>query len=398
MKYLHLIWAGLFRRKVLTILTLLSILVAFLLFGLLDMVRSTLAGFGQNAAGYNRLFAMSKANVGNPLPVGLFARIKDVPGLSKMSYGSFFGGTYQNPRNFVNIEARADNNNYFLDFYPDVEISPAERLAFSRLRTGAVAGELLAKKYNWKVGDKIPIEGIVPQKNGSTTWTFDLVGTYRFTDPSVKVFEDSLYINWDFLDEARQSGNGTVSWFILKANSPAENDRVAQAVDAMTANSSHETRTQNDNALSADLISQFGDLGLITASIMGAVFFTLVLLTGHTVTQAMQERVTEIAVLKTIGFSGWTIMSLVLGESVLLLLLGSVLGLGIATIAVGAVRTMLENTVSISILPLPIVILPVGGIIWLRGLLIAIFVALIVGAVPAFRGMRLRIADALSSN
>lgn len=387
MKYLHLVWAALLRRKVRTALTMLSVLVAFLLFGLLDTVRNTFASFGQNAAGYDRLFVMSKMNLGNPLPLSLYPLIKNVPGVTRISYGSFLGGTYQNPRNFISVEAHKGAD--YLDFYPDVEISPAERLALSRTRTGAVAGETLVKKFNWKIGDKIPLQTSTSRKDGSNIWTFDLVGTYRFTDPSMKVFNNSLYINWDFFDEARLSGNSTVDYYIVKATNSVEAARVAQAVDAVSVNSDHETKTQSDNALSVGMISQYGDLGPIISSIMGAVFFTLLFLTGHTMARAVRERISEFATLKTIGFTGQSVMGLVLSESILLLLLGSVLGLAIATVAIGWVRSALEYT-------LPIPILRVGGDVWLRGLTLAGIIGVIVGGLPALRGMRLRIVDALS--
>jgi putative ABC transport system permease protein len=387
MKYLDLIWAALQRRRARTALALLSIVVAFLLFGLLDTVRNTFSSFGQNAAGYDRLFVMSKLNPGNPLPLSLLPRIAAVPGITRVSYGSFLEATYQGPRNPISVEAH-QGADYF-DFYPDVEIAPAGREALQRTRTGAVAGETLAKRFHWKVGDKIPLQTATALEDGSNILTLDLVGIYRFPDRSMRVFNNSLYVNWDYLEESRVLDHGTVNYYILKAASRADAYGVAVSVDALSANSPHETRTQSDNALSAEAIGQYADLGPIVTWIMGAVFFTLIFLVGHAMSRAVQERIPEFAALKTIGFPGRILMRLVLTESVFLLLLGSALGLAIATVAIDAVSSALELT-------LPIPILPVQPGVWLRGLSFAVVIGLIVGALPAFHGTQLRIVDALS--
>jgi putative ABC transport system permease protein len=259
--------------------------------------------------------------------------------------------------------------------------------AFRTTRTGALAGEILAKKYNWKVGDRIPLQTSIVQKNGSNTWTFDLVGIYRIDNPNLKMAEGILYMNWDYLDEARQSGNGTVEWFTVKVVSLKQADTISQAIDVLSANSDHETKTQSEMALYTEWFRRFADVGLIVGSIMGAVFFTLVLLTGNVMAQAVRERIPEMAILKTIGFTARNVMGLVLGESVLLLLLGAVSGLAIATVVVATVRVKLGPSVPM---------LPVAGTIWFRGLMLAGLIGLIVGAMPALLGMRLRIADALS--
>jgi putative ABC transport system permease protein len=387
MKYLDLIWAALRRRKARTALALLSVVVAFVLFGLLDTVRNTFSTFGQNATGYDRLFVMSKMNMGNPLPLSLLPRIRAVPGVTRVSYGSFLEGTYQSPKNPISVEAH-QGEDYF-DFYPDVEIAPAEREALRHTRTGAVVGETLAKKFHWKIGDRIPLQTTTLLKDGTNILTLDLVGIYRFSDRSMRVFNNSLYINWDYFNESRLSGQGTVSYYILKAASRADAYRVAISVDALSANSDHETRTQSDNALSIEAIGQYANLGPIVTWIMGAVFFTLIFLVGHAMSRAIRERIQEFAALKTIGFTGHILVRLVLSESVLLLLLGAALGLVIATLAVGTVSSVLEFT-------LPIPILPVQAGVWLRGLSLAVFIGLVVGALPAFHGTQLRIADALS--
>lgn len=384
MKYMHLVWAALLRRRARTILTLLSVLVAFLLFGLLDTVRSTFDNAGQTTAGRDRLLVTSKMGFAKSLPYSLLARIKEVPGVAGIDYASYVTGTYQDPKNSIVVEAHPDA---FYDLYPEVDVAPEELMALRRTRTGVLAGEAYAKKYGWKVGDKIPLKAQQPQKDGSTVWTFDVVGILRFTDPNMKVYEEQLFGNWDYVEEARQSDVGTVSYYSVKVSNIADLDRVSREIDALTANSSHETKTQSENAWATAMFQQFGDMGLIVTSIMGSVFFTLLLLTGHTMTQAVHERIPELAVLKTIGFTGRRILELVLYESVGLVLLGGIIGLAFAMIAVVGVR-------SAEVLPIPI--LPVGREVWIRGLMLATAIGVLVGVLPALRGMRLRIVDALS--
>lgn len=387
MKYLHLIWAGLFRRRARAVLMLLSITVAFLLYGPLETVRGTFANFGQSAAGHDRLLTLSKLRPGAPLlPLSLYHRIKEVPGVTHVDYACAFGATYQDAKNAFPLETHTAT---FFDLYPELELAPSARAAFQRTRTAAIVGEGLAARFNWKVGDKVPLQTSEQRKDGSTVWTFDVVGIYRFTDPGMKVWENTVFINWDGFDEARLSGSGNVGWYVFRVADVHQVDNIAHEVDALSANSAHETSTQSENSFSARWINEIADFGVIVTSIMSAVFFTLLLLTGHTIAQSMQERIPEIGVLKTLGFSGGAVVSLVLSESVLLLLLGSTLGLALATLAVNMAGTLISNA-------LPIPLQPVSGAVWLRGIGVAVFMGLIVGTLPALRGLRLRIVDALA--
>jgi putative ABC transport system permease protein len=384
-KYLNLIWAALFRRKTRTIFTLLSVLAAFLLFGLLDSVRSAFASAASSIVGVDRLVTVSRISFVLSLPKSLLARIAALPGVTEVTYANWFGGIYQDPKNFFANEAVAAN---FFELYPEWQLPAAQRAAFHATRTGAVAGESLARKFHWRLGDKIPLQAtIFPQKGGGNTWTFDLVGIYRVTDPKLTSEEDALFFNWDYFDEARAFGNGNVGWYILRVADPRAADQVAQAVDALSLNSDHETKTQTEQAFNAAFVSQYGDIGLIVGAIMGAVFFTLILLTGNTMAQAVRERIPELAVLKTIGFSNRSVLGLVLAESVLLILLGGVIGMLLAGVVVNAVRASVGTTVPM---------MPVDASIWLRAVLLMILIGLLVGALPARRGMRLRIVDALA--
>jgi putative ABC transport system permease protein len=384
-KYLQLIWTAMFRSKTRTIFTLLSVLAAFLLFGLLDSVRSAFANAATSVAGVDRLMTVSKISFTLSLPKSLLPRIEALPGVAKVTYANWFGGIYQDPKNFFPNEAVADN---FFDLYPEWRLSQAERTAFGNTRTGAVVGESLAKKFHWKLGDKIPLQAtIYPQKNGGNNWTFDLVGIYRAADPKRKSEENLLFFNWDYFDEARAFGNGNVGWYVLKVTDRKLAQQVAQALDALSTNSDHETKTQTEQAFNAAFVGQYGDIGLIVGAIMGAVFFTLILLTGNTMAQAVRERIPELAVLKTIGFSNHSVLGLLLAESVLLILLGGAIGLVLAGVVVDAVRAAVGTAVPMT---------RVGAAIWLRGVGLMILIGLIVGALPARRGMRLRIVDALA--
>jgi putative ABC transport system permease protein len=386
MKYFHLIWAALFRRKTRTILTLVSIIAAFLLFGMLDAVRTGFDQAGNSANGAERLQTGSRLSFIQTLPQSLEARIAQVPGVKMVTYANWFGGAYQDPHNQVFSFAVEPN---YLDLYPEMEVSPAERKAFDTTRTGALVGEKLAQRFHWKVGDKIPMQStIFPNHEGSKNWTFDIVGILHSKDKKSGGFYDQMFLlNWKYFDETTPYNRGQVGWYVTRVTDVNQADRVAKAIDAISANSDHETRTQTEAAATASWMKQLADIGLIVTSIMGAVFFTLLLLSGNTMMQAVRERTSELAVLKTIGFSSRSVLAMVLAESVLLLLLGGVLGLALAMLVVGGVHAAMGGAIPMA---------PVDAGIWLRGLLLMIAAGLLVGALPAMRAMRLNIVDALA--
>ena len=386
MKYLHLIWAALFRRKARTLLTLVSIIAAFLLFGMLDAVRTSFDQAGQSANGAQRLQTGSKLSFIQTLPQSLEAQIAQVPGVKMVTYANWFGGAYQDPHNQVFSFAVEPN---YIDLYPEIEVSAAERKAFDDTRTGILVGEKLAKRFNWKVGDKIPLQStIFPDRNGSKNWTFDIVGILHSKDKKSGAFYDQmLLLHWKYFDETTPFNRGTVGWYVTRVSDVNQADRVAKAIDAISANSDHETRTQTEQAATANWMKQLADIGLIVGSIMGAVFFTLLLLSGNTMMQAVRERTSELAVLKTIGFSNHAVLGIVLAESVLLLLLGGVIGLGLASLIIPIV-----SAGSGGMLNLP----SVGANSWTLGLVLMIAIGLLVGVLPAMRAMRLNIVDALA--
>jgi len=382
MKYLHLIWAALFRRKTRTFLTLASIAAAFLLFGLLDGIRTSFAELGQNADGAQRLQTISRLSFIETLPLSLRARIEQVDNVEAVTYANWFGGTYQGPRNQIFSFAVAPN---YLDLYPEIEVSQSGREAFASTRTGALVGEALASQHGWEVGDRIPLQSMIfPNSDGSLNWEFDVVGIMRASEGG---FYDSLFLlHWEYFAESTPYVDNEVGWYISRVGDVRQGDRAARAIDALSANSPDETRTMSEQAAMASQLKQMADVGLIVSSIMGAVFFTLLLLTGNTMAQAVRERTSELAVLKTIGFSSASVLGLVLAESMLLVLIGGVAGLGLAALLGAAV------TASGAPINLP----SIGPSSWLLGLALMAAIGLLVGALPALRGMRLNIVDALA--
>jgi len=386
MKYLHLIWAALFRRKTRTVLTLVSIIAAFLLFGLLDAVRTSFAQAGQSANGASRLQTGSKLSFIQTLPQSLQAQIARVDGVKGVTYANWFGGAYQDPHNQVFSFAVAPN---YLDIYSEVVVSDAERKAFADTRTGALVGATLAKRFGWKVGDRVPLQStIFPDRQGSKNWQFDIVGLLHAGDKKTDGFTDQIFLlNWKYFDDTTPYNQGTVGWYVTRVGDVNQADRVAKAIDALSANSDHETRTLTEQAATASWMKQMADIGLIVGSIMGAVFFTLLLLSGNTMMQAVRERTSELAVLKTIGFSSRSVLVMVLAESVLLLVLGGVVGLALASLIIPAV-----SAGSGGMLNLP----SVGASSWVLGLALMVAIGILVGALPAWNAMRLNIVDALA--
>jgi putative ABC transport system permease protein len=384
MKYFHLIWAALFRRKTRTILTLISIIAAFLLFGLLDAVRLSFAQAGQSANGAQRLQTGAKLSFIQPLPQSLGAQIAMVPGVKDVAYANWFGGAYQDPHNQIFTFAVSPN---YLDVYPEVDVDPAELKSYNENLNGILAGEAIVKKYGWKIGDKIPLQSqIFPNKDGTKNWSFDLTGVMHSKDG--KAFQSQMIIlHWKNFDDSTPYNRGMAGWYISRVSDVNQADRIAKEIDKISANSDHETKSQTEQAATANWIKQTVNISLIVTSIMSAVFFTLLLLTGNTMMQAVRERTSELAVLKTIGFSSNSVLGMVLAESVLLLLLGGIIGLALVSILTPAVTAG-----SGGVLNLP----TVGGRSWGLGIGLALVIGLIIGALPAMRAMRLNIVDALA--
>lgn len=383
MKYLHLIWAALFRSKTRTFLTLLSVVTAFLLFGMLDSVRVAFNS-SANVSGYDRLIVTSRLSITQSLPYRLQTQIETVPGVKKASYATWFGGIYQDPKNFFPNFAVGPG---YIELYPEYVI-PADQLkAFYATQDGAIVGEALAKLHGWKIGDTIPLQATIFPTKGSNNWNFKLVGIFRMNDNKRKGEEKQLMFNWKYFDEANDYIKGQVHWYVVDVANAGQSNQVAQAIDKLSDNSDHETKTQTEQAFNQAFFKQIGDIGLIVTSIMGAVFFTLVLLTGNTMAQAVRERIPELAVLKTIGFTNRSVLWLVLAEATLLVVLGGFIGLGLAALIMPVV-----SQASMGLIQLP----NVPAATWGLGLALMLVIGVVVGLLPALRAMRLNIVDALA--
>lgn len=383
MKYLHLIWAALFRSKTRTSLTLLSVVTAFLLFGMLDSVRVAFNSGGE-VAGANRMITMSRLSITQMLPYSLTEQVRATPGVKDAAFAAWFGGIYRDPKNFFANFSVSEN---YLDLYPEFKLPPEQKKAWLADRTGAIVGESLARQHGWKIGDTIPLQATIFPTKGSNNWPFTLRGIYKVDDPKQKGQERVMFFHWRYFDEANDYVKGRIGWFVVAPDSGAVADRAALAIDKLSANSDHETKTQSEAAFNQSFAKQFADIGLIVTAIMGAVFFTLLLLTGNTMAQAVRERIPELAVLKTIGFSNRSVLWLVLGESILLVVLGGMIGLGLAALLVPIVTTATGGMI-----PLPGILAQT----WLIGLLLMVAIGVIVGLLPAVRAMRLNIVDALA--
>ncbi|UYC11952.1 FtsX-like permease family protein [Xanthomonas sp. CFBP 8445] len=383
MKYFSLIWAQLFRSKTRTVLTLFSVIVAFLLFGLLDSVRVAFTA-GGSVEGVNRLVVASRLSITQSLPVRLEAQIRSVPGVRDVTYAMWFGGIYKDPKDFFPNFSVAPN---FFDVYSEYELPPEQLKAFRDTRTGAAVGEALAKKYGWKVGDVIPLQATIFPRGGSNDWPLELKAIFRAKDRANVQAENQLMMNWKYFDESNDYIKGKVSWYTVRLDNPEHASRVAQAIDALSANSDHETKSQTESAFQQAFVKQFADIGLIVTSIMGAVFFTLVLLTGNTMAQAVRERIPELATLKTLGFQDRTVLTLVIVESVLLIVLGGLLGMALAAAAIPVLASASRGA-------LPVHAVPVQT--WLIGAALMLVIGVVVGLLPALRAQRLKIVDALA--
>jgi putative ABC transport system permease protein len=267
MKYLHLIWAALFRSKTRTLLTLLSVVAAFLLFGMLDSVRVAFNS-SANVEGYDRLITTSKLSITQSLPYSLQSQIESVPGVANVSYAQWFGGIYQDPNNFFPNFAVGPG---FMELYPEYVLPPEQLEAFKATRTGAIVGEALAKQFGWKIGDTIPLQATIFPTKGSNDWTFKLVGIFKLADRKRQGEERQMMFNWKYFDEANDYIKGQVNWFVLDLDDASKAAAVAKAIDTLSDNSDHETKTQSEQAFNQAFVKQFADVGLIVTAIMSAV-------------------------------------------------------------------------------------------------------------------------------
>ena len=380
MKYLPLIWKNLFRRKTRTFFTVGSIAVAFILFAYLMAVRQSF-GMGVTVAGADRLLVSHKVSLIQPLPESYLGRIASVDGVADISFSQWFGGIYQDPRNFF-PQFAVDPESY-LRLYPEVVLTEEERNAWIRNRTGAIAGRSLADRFGWEVGDRIPLQGTIFRTANDTPWEFTIDGIYEAGEEG---FETStMYFHYEYLAEAEVLQQRMIGQFVIRVEDPATADAVAATVDARFANSPAETKTSTESAFAQAFANQAGDVGAIITAVLGAVFFTILVIAGNTMAQAIRERTSELAVLKTLGFTDRKVLMLVLLESFALAAGGGVLGLGLGYALLRAGDPTGGFLQGFSV--------PPGD--WGLGVALAAGLGLVTGILPGVQATRLRIVNAL---
>jgi putative ABC transport system permease protein len=380
-KYLHLVWAGVWRRPGRAILTLLSIVNAFLLYGLLQ---GFVSGIGSTVADTRAdvLLTASRISQIEPLPMSQLPQIRTVAGVRSAAPVIIFHGAYRSSA-AVNVRGFAVDPDSFAATNSDETIPPATIEALKHTRAGVIVPASLAALYNLKIGERMPLKSLLwTNRDGTNVWPLDVVGIYR-SNPRDLLFGSSLLANYDYVDQGRAGSNGTASFYLIRLTDPTQASAVANRIDALFANSPDETKTESERQLAADSIKQIGDIGFVVRAIVGAVFFALLFSVGAVMMQSVRERTPELAVLKTLGFTDIGVLALIVAEALILCLVSSAIGLGLAALAFPLIKAAIGFNIQ-------------AGPVLLVGLALAVALALISGLPPAIRGMRLSIVDALA--
>ena len=381
MRYLPLLLAGFRRKRLRTFFTVASVLVAFLLFGFLGAVRSAFS-MGVEVSGLDRLVMLNKVSLIQPLPLSYRDRITGVQGVTAATHCTWFGGIYQDPKNF--FPQIAVEPELYLEMYPEMLIPEAQKIAWIQNRQGALVGRQTAERFGWKVGDRVPIQATVwVKRGGERNWEFVVEGIY---DAREKGFDTTqFFFHYDYLNESRQFWRDLVGWYVIRIANPDESAIVARRLDREFTNSRWETKTSSEKVFAQSFANQVGDIGAILRAILSAVFFTLLLVAGNTAAQSVRERTAELALLKTLGFTHLQVLGLVLAESLLLVGTGGALGLALAVAVISRgdpTGGFLSNFY-----------LPAGDVV--LGAFLVVALGLASGLLPALAAMRLRIVDAL---
>ena len=382
MSYFRLIWSGLWRKRTRTTFTLLSIVAAFTLFGILHGIDTS---FKQaiDRGRLNVLVTTSPVNL--PLPLADLQQIEAVKGVTHVTHQSYLVGTYQSPTNFV-IGMAVDPEHFFTRYDGLYTVSPAALTAFRRMRTGALITPGLARTLHWKLGDHVPVHMLTaPKKDGTADWTFDVVGNFDMAGDADNA--PFMLMDYSYFDTARATDTGTVQRYVETIADASQAPVIANAIDNLFANSPTQTRTATEKASQQAALSQIGDLDFFVYAIVAAAFATLLLLTGTTLMQSYRERINELAVMKTLGFSDGSVAVLILSEAVMLCLGAAALGLLLANGSLDALRMVTQGTLSVTHLP---------WIVFLTGFAAALAIALVSAMAPSWQARRLSIVDALA--
>jgi len=383
MKFFYLVWCNLKRKKLRTTLTLLSILVAFVLFALLSALKLALVG-GFELADANRLLVMHRVSFLQLLPQSYLARMSRITGVSAVSHQTWFGGIYQDSKN--PLATFPVDPELYLAMTPEITLPEDQKQAWLQTRTSAIIGRALADRYKWKIGDRVPLKSPIWQNKSGGAWEFDIVGIY---DGTKKNADTTAFIfRYDYFDEARTGANGQVGWYQVRVDDPKSASKVAAAIDAEFANSPAETKAQTEGAMFQGFAQQLGNIAKIVVAILIAVFFTILLVAGNTMAQSVRERTQELGVLKAVGFTNQLVLGVVLGESLVITVLGGLIGLALGWLMVTGMgqAPFIQQY-------LPIFYIPTRDMFIGAGL--TILLGFVAGIFPAIQAMRLRLADAL---
>ena len=379
MKFRRLIFANLFRKKVRLILTVGSFAIALVLFTFLAVVKGAF-NRGIDIAGADRLVVVDRVGLMNLMPISYADKIAAIPGVKAVTHDHWFGGVYQDEKNFF-PQFVIDVENH-RKVYPEFKVPDDQWNNFVKDRQGAIAGARLAARFHWKIGDRIPLKTTL---YGGASWEFNLDGIYHTDKPDGDMGQ--FWLQWKYFDETVPSViKSTSGWYILKLDSPDDAVRVAKAIDEKFANSSHETKTETESAFAAGFAKQFGNIEFLILTIGSVVFFTLLLVTGNTMAISVRERISELGILKAIGFTDRSVLFLVLLESLAISLVGGVLGLLLAMAAIPWISAKIAGLLPPLFLSKPLLAF---------GLVFALVVGVASGLLPGIGAMRMRVVNAL---
>jgi len=384
-RWLPIVWANLKRRKLRLTFTFISILMAFLMFGMLDALRTSLSGV-VNVIGADRMLVQSKINMIMPMPRGHYEKIRATPGVKAAASFNWFGGVYKDAKQPIQMQATDPAE--FLRVYPEVKLKPQEITAWETNRQGMIIGRILANNNGWKVGDRVPIRSQIWRKlDGSDTWQFDIVGIYSAEGGGMN--QGGAFFQYAYFNESLQFGKDQAGMIAVRVDDPSLAEAIGARIDAQFENSPNETKTATERQFVKRMLEQVGNIGAILVSVTAAVFFTMLLVTANTMAQSVSERINEIGVLKTLGFSGRTILGLVLSESLFLTVMGGLAGLGLAWLLAKLVGVAIKDYFPS---------FHIGASTFTVGIALMLAFGVITGAWPALTAMRLKIVDALRRN
>jgi putative ABC transport system permease protein len=384
MKFLPLVWRNLLRRKIRTIFTLLSVFIAFVLFGVLMAIRAAFS-MGVDVAGADRLMVIHRVSIIQPLPRSYGPKIRATPGVTDLTHANWFGGYYQDPSNFIaNMAVEPES---WLRMYPEFQLPEEQKQAWIRNRGGAIVGIDTARKFNWKVGDRVPLISPIYRKPDGSPWDFTIDGIYDATAPGVD--KTQFFFHYDYMNETLKASGAffsdIIGWYVARVGDPATADQLAKRIDAMFENSTAETKTATEKVFASEWAKQVGDIGAIMVAITAVVMGFILFVAGNAMAQSIRERINELGVLKTLGFTDGRILAIVLLESLVVAVLGGGAGLLVSWLIIAQG----DPTGGF----LPIFHFPPRDVV--LGVLLVGLLGIGTGLLPALQASRLKIVDAL---